>query len=177
VAIKIVELNSLKSKKLEELLFSEIEILKKLRHNNVLKCHEVFTSNRNCYIITELCNEGDLESKLRTRKTMKETEAENYIRDIFRGLLYLNDNHIVHRDLKIANIFIHNGEAKIADFGFAKATKTKFRDINIGSPIYMSPEGLIDNVYGPKTDIWAFGMLIFELLHGETPFSHCKSEN
>lgn len=83
----------------------------------------------------------------------------------------------MHRDLKVANIFIHNGEAKLADFGFAKLTKNKFKDINIGSPIYMSPEGLIENIYGPKTDIWAFGMLIFELLHGETPFSHCKSEN
>lgn len=53
VAVKIIELNSLKSKKLEELLFSEIDILKKLNHPNILKCHEVFTSNRNCYIVTE----------------------------------------------------------------------------------------------------------------------------
>lgn len=58
--------------------------------------------------------------------------------------------------------------AKIADFGFAKFTKylfsyerIKFKDINIGSPIYMSPEGLIENIYGPKTDIWAFGIMIF----------------
>jgi serine/threonine protein kinase len=82
---------------------------------------------------------------------------------------------IIHRDLKVANIFIHDGKVKIADFGFAKATRVKFKDINIGSPIYMSPEGFIHNYYGPKTDIWAFGMLIYEILHGRTPFSHCKS--
>ena len=52
VAIKIIELNSLKSQKLEELLFSEIDVLKKLNHPNILRCYEVFTSNRNCYIIT-----------------------------------------------------------------------------------------------------------------------------
>jgi serine/threonine protein kinase len=52
VAIKIVELESLKSKKLEELLFSEIDVLKRLNHPNVLRCYDVFTSNRNCYIIT-----------------------------------------------------------------------------------------------------------------------------
>lgn len=40
----------------------------------------------------------------------------------------------------------------------------------------MSPEGLIHNIYGPKTDIWAFGVLIYELLHGETPFAHCRTE-
>ena len=77
----------------------------------------------------------------------------------------------------MANIFIQDGRAKIADFGFARLTHGKFKDINIGSPIYMSPEGLIENIYGPKTDVWAFGMLIYELLHGTTPFSHCKSEN
>lgn len=65
MAIKIIELNSLKSQKLEELLFSEIDVLKKLNHPNILRCFEVFTSNRNCYIITEICNGGDLESKLR----------------------------------------------------------------------------------------------------------------
>jgi serine/threonine protein kinase len=44
--------------------------------------------------------------------------------------------------------------------------RENFKDINIGSPIYMSPEGLIQNIYGAKTDIWAFGVLIYELLHG-----------
>lgn len=62
-----------------------------------------------------------------------------------------------------------NGTAKIADFGFAIKSKEKFKDLNIGSPIYMSPEGLIYNQYGPKTDIWALGIIIYELLHGDTP--------
>lgn len=123
VAIKIVELESLKSKKLEELLFSEIDVLKKLNHPNVLRCFDVFTSNRNCYIITELCNEGDLESKLRKHRFFPEPKAHPYIIDIFQGLLYLSDNQIIHRDIKVANIFIHNGRAKIADFGFAKFTR------------------------------------------------------
>jgi serine/threonine protein kinase len=76
---------------------------------------------------------------LKIKKYFKEYEAEKYIFDIFKGLIYLANNHIVHRDLKISNIFILNGVAKIADFGFAKITKNKFKDINIGSPIYMSP--------------------------------------
>lgn len=76
----------------------------------------------------------------------------------------MSDNHIIHRDVKVANIFMSSGVAKIADFGFAKKLKTadeRFKDINIGSPIYMSPEGLINNMYGPKTDVWAFGVFIY----------------
>lgn len=82
------------------------------------------------------------------RKKVKFSEeiAIPIIRDIFQGLLYLAEKDVIHRDLKVANIFMHNGKAKIADFGFAKFTKyfifksrNKFKDINIGSPIYMSP--------------------------------------
>jgi serine/threonine protein kinase len=56
------------------------------------------------------------------------------------------------------------------------AHREKFRDLNIGSPLYMSPEGFVDCIYGPKTDVWAFGILIFELLHGDTPYSGCRME-
>lgn len=59
-------------------------------------------------------------------------------------MLYLNENNIVHRDLKPANIFLTaNGIPKIADFGFSVKSSQAFKDINIGSPIYMSPEALL----------------------------------
>lgn len=51
-----------------------------------------------------------------------------------------------------------------------------FFDLDIGSPLYMSPEGMIDHMYGMKTDVWAFGIILFELLHGKTPFSYCSTE-
>jgi serine/threonine protein kinase len=90
-----------------------------MHHPNVLRCFEVFTSNRNCYIITELCNEGDLESKFRHRQRMEEPTVRNIVTDIYKGLQYIAGKNIIHRDLKISNIFMHNGVAKIADFGFA----------------------------------------------------------
>lgn len=55
---------------------------------------------------------------------------------------------VTHRDLKTANIFMQSGQAKIADFGLAKFYKEKFKDLDIGSPLYMSPEGLMHHVYG-----------------------------
>jgi calcium/calmodulin-dependent protein kinase I len=68
VAIKIVSLDSLRSKKLEELIFEEIRILQQMNHPNILKFHEALLSDRNCYIVTELCNEGDLEERIKKRK-------------------------------------------------------------------------------------------------------------
>jgi serine/threonine protein kinase len=94
-----------------------------VKHPNCLQCLDIFSSNNNCYIVTELCNEGDLESRvIRARGKLEESQCRNIICDVYQGLLYLAEQHIVHRDIKVANIFIKEGVAKIADFGFAKRT-------------------------------------------------------
>jgi len=90
-----------------------------MNHPNVLKSLEVFTSHRNCYIVTELCNQGDLDTLFKQKQKMTDTEIRTIIADIYRGLQYIASKNIIHRDLKIANVFMHNGVAKIADFGFA----------------------------------------------------------
>ena len=114
----------MKSPTLIQLLYSEIEILKTLKHPNILNCLEVFSSNNNCYIITEFCAEGDLETRIRDWGAMSEMQARKLIYEVFAGLKYLSDNQIIHRDLKVANVFLNNGIAKIADFGFAKKLKS-----------------------------------------------------
>ena len=89
---------------------------------------------------------------------MRQEDVSPIVKDLYDGLRYLGQHGIVHRDFKSANIFLQNGRAKIADFGFAKEIKYiktyfrhNFRDLNIGSPLYMTPEGILHNMYGPKT--------------------------
>lgn len=74
----------------------------------------------------------------------------------------------IHRDIKPANILLKGGLAKLADFGFV--TKEAVSTVNVGSPLYMSPEALSYSKYSEKSDIWAVGVSIFELLSGQVPW-------
>jgi serine/threonine protein kinase len=90
-----------------------------------------------------------------------------------QGLNHIFSNKIVHRDLKTANILLKDGKVKIADFGFcefAHDTLGKQFPYNVGSPLYMSPEAYNRSFYSPKSDIWALGIILCEMLIGAKPF-------
>ena len=151
--------------------------MKTLKHSNILHCYDVFTTANNCYIITEFCGDGDLAGLLAKKRRLTETETVGFLKDIVGGFIELAENNYLHRDLKLANIFLNGGVAKIADFGFAKKNKNPGmkEKYNVGSPLYMSPEALKRNIYSVKNDIWSIGVILYELLHGETPWE-CKTE-
>jgi serine/threonine protein kinase len=104
---------------MQVLLQSEISVLKKLSHDSVLKCQDIFITINNCYIISELCGDGDLASLLKKKGRLRGVEALNVMTGIIDGYLYLQSLDILHRDLKPANIFMNNGQVKIGDFGFS----------------------------------------------------------
>ena len=79
--------------------------------------------------------------------------------------------------MKTANIFVAaDGICKIADFGFAIKASSEFLDISLGSPLYMAPEAIYQRKYGPKTDVWAFGVIIYELISGKVPMADVKTK-
>jgi serine/threonine protein kinase len=122
VAIKAISLDALKSQRLEALVFEEIRILQMMDHQNVLRLREALLSDRNCYIVTELCPHGNLEERLR-RGPMGDVEIGSVMLQLVEGLRYLRSVGVVHRDFKTANIFLSGSVAKIADFGLAKLYK------------------------------------------------------
>ena len=92
------------------------------------------------------------------------------------GYINLAENGFLHRDLKPANILLKDKIIKIADFGFAKkATSNPKETVNVGSPLYMSPEALQGNIYTAKNDIWSVGVILYEILHGKAPWA-CSNE-
>ena len=162
VAVKIIELRKIKELGIEKIFWEELKIIKRLKHPNIVYCHEYFRTTNNCYTVYEYCEQGDLtkiiaNAHLTDRDDL--VQINSIIKDVFQGLLYLNSNSIIHRDIKPANIFLSKGRAKIGDFGFATYCHAEFKDISIGSPAYMAPEGLLHHIYGLKTDVWSFGVL------------------
>lgn len=76
----------------------------------------------------------------------------------------------MHRDLKPDNIFFSDGKIKLGDFGFCKMLEVNMAQTMLGSPIYMAPEILKEEIYTLKADIWSLGVVLFEMLFGYCPF-------
>ena len=96
---------------------------------------------------------------------------------IISGYLYMAKKGILHRDLKPANIMRHGNTWKIGDFGFATSCKSDFffDKLNVGTPLCMPPDALRTNKYSFKSDVFALGIMLYEMLCGKTPWD-CKTE-
>lgn len=143
VAIKKIDLATFTNDKyLENAIFSEIYLLKRFNHPNIVRFKDVLSSKNSLYIITEFCKNGDLKELIK-RKRFKEEEAFDIMRQILSGFTELVREKIIHRDLKPANILINEGVYKIGDFGFAKYVDnfgSQMLKSCVGSPIYMAPQ-------------------------------------
>jgi calcium-dependent protein kinase len=146
--------------------------MQKLKHPNIVELYEVIYTQNNIYLIMEYCAGGDLKRFCMTRK-INEDMALNIVRQVARGFEELSKFGIIHRDLKAANILVHQEAFKICDFGFAKffGDSGKMARTCVGTPIYMSPQVLKHKQYTSKTDVWSLGILFFELLFGRLPYN------
>ncbi|CAD8061631.1 unnamed protein product [Paramecium sonneborni] len=178
VAIKQINKKQVKSF-FEQMLRNEIEILKQLNHQYILKMYAHYETINNFYIVLEYC-ETDILQILKKQDQIPEDQVIVYILQVAEALLYLQQKQIIHRDIKPSNILIHNGEVRLADFGFAiQQDQLKFEDrkLQVGSPLYMSPETLLKQDYNHKTDIWSLGVLYFEMIFGVVPFFSMELED
>lgn len=170
-AMKVMNGNELHKNKEKLGLLNEINILSKNSNPYLLKFYEVFIEKNNFHIIMEYAAKKDLKSFLSYRKSinrpLSEKTINHFIYQICHGVKYLHDHNVIHRDLKPANIMVDsNLNLKIGDFGISKifTDQNKFAVTQIGSPLYMSPEALGEGKYYHKTDIWAIGCILYEII-------------
>jgi serine/threonine protein kinase len=147
VAIKVIQVDKFRDiPKLEEGIVNEINILSQINRDCefIVKYLDMLKTTNNFYFIYEFCNGGTLEKLLQKDGPLQERRALVYARQLLEAFKTLSRNNIMHRDLKPDNILLHNGNIKLADFGFCKPLESKndLAQTMLGSPIYMAPEVL-----------------------------------
>lgn len=155
---------------------AEAEAVARLAHPNIVQIFEIGEQFGNPYLTLEFVPGGSLAQQLDGRPTHPKRAAE-MVRELAKGMQHAHDKGIVHRDLKPGNVLIAgDGTLKITDFGLAKRAESDLRNTMtgaiIGSPTYMAPEQASGNAseIGPATDIYALGVILYELITGRPPF-------
>merc|ERR1719189_1818190 len=146
---------------------------KTLQHKYVVKLFSFFEDSNFVYIILELCRRRSLMELHKRRKAITEPETRYFMKQILLGVNYLHEKKIIHRDLKLGNIFLNEEmEIKIGDFGLA--TKESYdgerKRTLCGTPNYIAPEVLTKKGHSYEVDIWSIGCILFTLLVGKPPF-------
>ncbi|NWR66973.1 NEK11 kinase, partial [Bucorvus abyssinicus] len=147
----------------------EAQLLSKLDHRAIVKFYASFVERESFCIITEYCEGGDLDFKIREYKESGKIFAQSQIIDWFIQLLlgvnYMHERRILHRDLKAKNIFLKNNLLKIGDFGVSRLLmgSCDLATTFTGTPYYMSPEALKHQGYNTKSDIWSLGCVLYEM--------------
>jgi serine/threonine protein kinase len=151
-----------------------------LRHENLVELYDVkYDDQEEPWVVMEYIAGASLKDILDANpRGLPEDEVHNWFRGIAAGVAYLHDKGIVHRDLKPANVFDDNGTVKIGDYGLSKYISCSRRSGNtesVGTCHYMAPE-IGRGEYGKEIDIYALGIVLFELLTGTVPFDGESSQ-
>jgi len=171
-AVKIIDKAKCQGK--EHMIESEIAILSKIAHSNIIQLEEVFDFPTEKYLIMEYVSGGDLFDAIAHDIKYTESVARDMIKDLANALQYLHDRMICHRDIKPENLLVidmlHSKSLKLADFGLAVEVREPLFTV-CGTPTYVAPEILAETGYGVKVDVWAVGVILYILLCGYPPFS------
>ena len=176
VAIKMYDKISLFDIQKKNSVNREIEVLKIINHENVLKLYEVIETSKYINVITELIFGVSLLDLIKNKKThrIEEAECKKIFYQIVSGINYCHIKNISHRDIKLENILWNEKEekAKIIDFGFGvKSQKNVYQKFFCGTPSYMPPEIVLKKKYiAQYADIWSLGVLLYTMLCGAFPF-------
>lgn len=171
-ATKRIALKMVKSQmpiKMEQKFQTELQIHSKMRHQNIVQFHRAFTFEKCTYLVLELCPNGSLMDMVKRRRGLTEPEVRFYSVQIAGAIKYMHAKGIIHRDLKMGNIFLDKHmNAKIGDFGLAallltgKDMQVMRRTTLCGTPNYIAPEILEKGKKGHDhmVDIWSLGIIV-----------------
>jgi len=175
VAVKLIRPDIAQDKKTLERFVNEIKLAHRISHRNIGKMYHLGEDQGLHYITMEYVPGEDLKSFIRRSRRLDISTTVAIAKQVCSGLSEAHDSGIVHRDLKPSNIMIDKeGNAKILDFGIARAVGTlgvTAEGSVIGTPEYMSPEQVDGQEADRRSDIYSFGVILFEMVTGRLPFA------
>ena len=173
-AAKIINTSKLDDPQSQNAYYNEKKFNESLGFKYLCKCHYIFSDENYTYFILDYMKNKTLK-ELNERRKLSELEIKHYCFELLLALEYLHKMNIIHRDIKLSNVLLNeNMEVKLCDFGLAIDNNLKEQKNICGTVNYIAPElynkkggGL---KYSTKTDIWAFGILMYTLFYHTTPF-------
>uniref|UniRef100_A0A3B4G037 Calcium/calmodulin-dependent protein kinase type 1D-like n=1 Tax=Pundamilia nyererei TaxID=303518 RepID=A0A3B4G037_9CICH len=172
---KMYALKCLKKKHLAHSnLENEINVLRRIKHDNVVGLEDFYESRTHYYLVMQLVSGGELFDRILDKGVYTEKDASKVIKQVLQAVSYLHENSIVHRDLKPENLLYYNTDenAKImvSDFGLSKTLEHGVMSTACGTPGYVAPEVLAQKPYSKAVDCWSIGVITYILLCGYPPF-------
>ncbi|VBB31212.1 unnamed protein product [Acanthocheilonema viteae] len=172
IAIKIIDTRK-DLKYTKKCLPREIELIRKLQHDNIIKVYEVIEKSPYVCVIQDFTSRGDLLRKIRRQSKVNEKDGKMHFRQLIEAMKYLKSMEVVHRDIKCENILLDSCEnVKITDFGFARSLKIGEKSKTFcGSRAYLAPEIIRAQPYdGYRSDMWSAGIVLYVMITGMMPY-------
>ena len=153
-------------------IYDEINIQSRIHHQNIVRLLNVKENDKSIYLIMEYANTGSLFKYIRDKQCLSEEESFKFFSQIINAIYFLHKNDFIHRDIKPENILIFDNKVcKLCDFGCCVELNGKQRSTYCGTTEYMSPEIVNKMEYSKEIDIWSLGILLYEMIHGYSPFN------
>ncbi|KAG1750401.1 Pkinase-domain-containing protein [Suillus paluster] len=176
VAVKLIRRGNIDTSVRMSKVEREIEVLRTLKHPNIVRLYDVIETDKYIGIILEYASGGELFDHILAHRYLKEKDAAKLFSQLISGVWYIHQKKIVHRDLKLENLLLdRHRNVIITDFGFANRFEHRPDDLmqtSCGSPCYAAPELVIsEGLYvGSAVDIWSCGVILYAMLAGYLPF-------
>ena len=158
------------SRKDKEYLIYELCCLKFHTCEYIIKLHDAFQEHNSMCMITEYASRGDLRKLITSKINVSFSYVAKWTLQVASALQYLHNSNLIHRDVKSENIFLFSDKSvKLGDLGTLRQGEN-VTSTYIGTPYYMTPE-IEQGIVSPKTDVYALGIVLYELLHGKPPYN------
>jgi serine/threonine protein kinase/predicted ATPase len=173
VALKVLAISGIDQAEITRRFLAELQILGNLKHDNIVQVYDFGDLEGTPFMVMELLDGEDLSKAVRAGRVTNNEQRFSIARQLAAALRHIHSGGILHRDIKPANVFLEpSGRVKLMDFGIARSFGTEIRNsMTFGGTIeYMAPEQIDGEPATPRSDIYSFGILLYHLFTGHTPF-------